>query len=111
MLDDIDAEAPWPTDTSAMTEEMPMTMPSMVSPERDLVGRERGVCFFECIFDCHRSSGLLLSCMRDRADAHALLVLFVGDDEAVAQHDDALGVLGDVGLVGDEHDGAAVLVD
>jgi hypothetical protein len=37
-IDDcIEAVAPWPMDTSAITEEIPMTMPKIVSPERTLL--------------------------------------------------------------------------
>ena len=35
----------------------------------------------------------------------------VGEDFAVADVDDAVGVLGDVGLVGDEDDGVAFCVE
>src|SRR5579859_5155303 len=37
MLEDIELCAPWPTETSAMTEAMPMTMSRMVKPERTLL--------------------------------------------------------------------------
>ncbi len=42
---------------------------------------------------------------------HALPDSFVFFDFAVADVDDAPGVLGDVVLVGDQHDGVALLVE
>jgi len=37
ILDWIEPEAPWPIETMAITEPMPMTMPRMVKNDRDLL--------------------------------------------------------------------------
>ena len=36
MFDSMDAFAPWPIESMAMTDAIPMTMPSIVSPDRTL---------------------------------------------------------------------------
>jgi hypothetical protein len=37
MLEEIEEEAPWPTETKVMTEAIPITIPRTVKPERVLL--------------------------------------------------------------------------
>ena len=86
------SRAPWPLAIIAITVPMPNTMPSIVSNERTLLRHSA------------RSASLSVVKMFMRAARQRGLLRLVVDDQAVAQHDDAPRVRGDVVLVGDEDD-------
>src|SRR4030042_1548381 len=83
--------------TTAMTEETPIRMPSTVSSERSLFARR----------DCSAMLMASPNCMSPPSGPVAGLVAL---DLPVPDVDHAVGVVGDVLLVGDEDDRVAVPV-
>src|SRR6266446_4560915 len=79
--------------TTAITEDTPMRIPSTVRNERSLFARREESAIVTASFKGISSSSL------------------VALDLAVPDVDGAMGVLGDVALVGDEDDRVAVLVE
>ena len=113
-------EEPLPTAISTITEATPIVMPRIVRPGAELVRGDpapRDAQRLEADHGCAsddagadagggRTSGLR---RRGRRVVHAERAAVL-DDLAVAQPDHPLGLLGDVGLVRDQHDGAAFFV-
>src|SRR6478672_10406341 len=102
--------SPWTIDTTAITAATPMMIPSVVRIERIRLARRaaRAMRKFSkkttaCLLS-GRSGGGRSGCAGPRRR-------LVGDDLAVAQQHLAPGVLGDVGLVGDEDHRVAALVE
>src|SRR5262245_15130524 len=93
---------PWPTAIIAMTQATPMMMPRAVSAERILL---RPIAF-RATLRIVRNFSISVSSSGPPATSDLLVV----DDPAVTEHHSALGVLGDVLLMGDEDDGLAVVV-
>src|SRR5690606_26148653 len=103
--------APRPTASMAITAATPMMTPSMVRNERILrrASERRAM---------RNRSAKRMSVLSRRGDQGLQLLARVADprgglvteDAAVAHHDLALGESGHVGLVGDQHDGDAALV-
>src|SRR3954466_1884779 len=99
---------PWTIETTAITAATPMMMPRVVRIERIRLARRAVRAmrkFSRKTTDCS-----LPGLGRGRRGVGARGGL-VGDDLAVAQHHLAPGVLGDVRLVGDQHDSVAPLVE
>src|SRR5262249_7955122 len=92
------ASAPRPMLTMVITAATPMMMPSIVSAERSLFRRSARSAVTKVIERTFMGG----SCDGSRATD-------VGDDVPVAEGDAALGELGDVGLVRDEHDRDALV--
>src|SRR5690348_134711 len=102
---------PWTTDTTAITAATPMMMPSVVSTDLILLARmaEKAMRKF--------SETIIGSAPRARAGGarhgghgRGPLRGMIVHDHAVAQQHLAPGVLGDVGLVGDQQHGVARIV-
>src|SRR5262245_3591575 len=102
------ASAPRPMLTMVITAATPMMMPSIVSAERSLFRRSARSAVTKVIERTFMTSPPTPggssggSCDGSRATD-------VGDDVPVAEGDAALGELGDVGLVRDEHDRDALV--
>ncbi len=101
----IDVRAPVPIATMTITAATPMIMPSAVSAVRIALRRSAFTATMKVMRkDMVTSGGLGRVLLRggDAACAGS------GGTRAVAERDDARAVLGDVGLVGDEHDRQAL---
>src|ERR1700692_2498038 len=77
---------------------------SRVKPWASSLAPFKAMTLFRKVFGC-RFRGLVCLLLAAAVDAGGGMV--AGDD-AVADGDDAMGVLGDIGLVGDDDDGVAV---
>src|SRR5688500_16212059 len=104
------ARAPEPSAIMAITEATPMITPSMVSMERILLRRMARTAMRTVLptsmLGLHLERGKGRELLRGLAPpGHRR----VRHHAPVAEGDDALRVLGDVGLVGDEDDGDAAL--
>ena len=113
----IDARAPLPIATMTITAATPMIRPSAVSAVRIALRRSARTAI-QSVFHIDMASSFLRPSDDQRVFVGARLerlALVVGAapgdhgaipaDPAVAEGDDAARVLGDVGLVRDEHDG------
>jgi len=76
--------------TMAMTELTPMTMPSMVKPERTKFAESAEYVFFKNIF---------VFILFQMFDLPFRVTFAVADNQSVANMNDAVGVFGDVRLV------------
>ena len=108
-------EEPLPTAIRTITEATPIVMPRIVRPERSLFAvmppqAIRSVSRPIIAEPRRRVVGGLLLQRNGGAVVHADGAAVL-DHAAVAERDHALGLLGDVGLVGDQHDRAAFLVE
>src|SRR5436309_11180558 len=104
--------SPWTIDTTATTAATPMMIPSVVRIERIRLARSAATAMRKF---SRKTTGYILSGRRRRdcgtrgtggaggAGGDRPRRRLVGGDLAVAQHDLAPGVLGDVRLVGDQH--------
>src|SRR3989344_5636451 len=95
MLEEIALDTPVPIDTIAITDEMPITIPSIVRPERTLFA-ERAV-YVSCRVSLSVMVGMLSSA-----------ILFIRQYLAVSESDDALSVGCYIGLVSNENDTASM---
>ena len=97
---------PWPTDSSVITAPTPMMMPSIVSAERSLFTESarsaRRSCSVRSIALSQSHAALrhadAVAVGRVTGDAR-LCDVFVPDNHAIIDVQDAAGVLGDVGLM------------
>ena len=114
----IDELAPVPIATITITAATPMIMPSAVSAVRIALRRSAFSATMNVIqIDiavapyalCAASSASLRSRATSAAALRRCTTGPIAPHQAVAERDDARGVLGDVGLVRDEHDGDAAL--
>src|SRR3989338_253350 len=88
MLDSMEFCAPFPIETIAITEPMPMMMPSMVSPVRTLFTKSAE-------YVSSKISARIIQCVRDQ--------------HSIADCYGAVGILRDARIVGNKHHGSMLL--
>src|SRR5262245_41571012 len=95
--------APSPIDIMTITDATPMMMPSMVSSERS--GLENSASAADVVATPSFMSGSVGVYRRVHVSGPGIRIDVIRLDLAVPEMDLALGVLGDLRLVGDQHDG------